>query len=195
MQILTAAEAELSTPIEHLKDRFRHPFLGTFSVAFLVYNWQAVLYATTGTAEADVRIANIVITTWGKADARNSDFIFHPFYAAVFLSLILPVATSLLNVLYHYYKVIENNFRDKISDEFANSSALKFRQTRDISRHLIAKAVEFKKPIQTGIQPKPDAIVNVLSEIITGLNVVATDQGKQIKSYWSNVDRKFKTRD
>jgi hypothetical protein len=97
---------------KQITDRLNHPFLGTFTIAFIVHNWRAWLYVFTGNLASQERIDQI--STLFHND--NPGFILKPLVYAVLFTILYPLLTGLINYCYLWVQLEEDNRKTKLTE-------------------------------------------------------------------------------
>ncbi|QDK43865.1 hypothetical protein DOM22_01150 [Bdellovibrio sp. ZAP7] len=174
--------------LELAKERMNHPFIGSFTVGFIMWNWRVVLYATTGSVETDNRIANIIAVTTGTGSSKDWTFVVEPLLFALLVSvIILPIGTLLLELWNHVGLVIESNIKDVITDKWDTSDDLKFRQTRDIVTVVRKKIAAIAQMAGSG-----NALMDV-KEAYDMLEAVQQNNATSITRVWKELPKEYQT--
>lgn len=172
------------------KDRMSHPFLGSFSIGFIMWNWKAFIYATTGSADASERIDRIISVTVGTGANRQWFFLYEPLiFACVIAVIIFPLGTLALELWQHFVLVKEQNFKDKISAKWNESDELILKKTQDMgaySRHLVSLVLDdLDRNRGQGLDPRLQKAMQVLEPI-------QNQNAAMIKKAWDDLPKEYK---
>ncbi|WP_374076952.1 hypothetical protein [Bdellovibrio bacteriovorus] len=180
--------------LEIAKERMNHPFMGSFTVGFIMWNWRAVLYATTGNADASARIENIIAVTIGTGEQKSWTFICEPLIFAFLVAvLILPVGTFLLEIWNHLALVLEGNTKDWITNKWNTSDDIKFRQTRDINSYARASVGELWNLANNSASVSSSDVHKHLGNLTQLLEPVRNNNAAEISRTWRNLPEPYKS--
>ncbi len=181
----------MESVLDIAKERMRHPFLGSFSIGFIMWNWKAFIYATTGSAEASERIDKILSVTIGIGENRQWFFLYEPLiFAFVVAIVILPLGTSVLELWQHFVLVKEQNIKDQISAKWNESDDLILKKSQDLggySRHLVSIVLDdLNKNKGQGLDPR-------LQKAMQFLEPIQKQDAAMIKKAWDDLPKEYKS--
>lgn len=123
-----------------LKKRLNHPFLGSFAIALVLYNWPVFLMVFTGDLSADTRIAQIqkYLATL-KADDPNHMYVMAPLFTAVLFTLLYPMINLLSAYWSHYIALLEKNFKDLLTSKVDRSEDVIVRNMAQLAQGALTR--------------------------------------------------------
>ena len=173
---------------DHLKQRLKHPFLGSLSISFILWNWRAFLFATTGDLSPSERIQHIVEVTTDSGVTKQWTFLIEPLIAALIVSLIiLPVGSLVVGLVLHCSIVIEGNLRDLINRKWNKSDILKYRHARDLCVYASGRIGQLRNHTNANNPVPANVVQEHLDEARNALQGIGKDDLNEITRTWQNL--------
>ena len=166
--------------LEHIKGRINHPFWGSFTIAFFTYNWRILLLSVSGDWSPDTRISEIIKITIQSLENPNWEFLTNPIKYALAFVILFPIGSLLVEVFFHFVKVMERNVKDWLTKKFDKSMDIKYRNSVQIVGYARGQLGQIRNKTNGQTTVQTQDILTYLDEATEVLEPISRDNAEEI---------------